>query len=147
MLLEHDLEIKSTKLIKGQGLSKLMTYSNCESLQLNFLSNNSNQLDVGLQVLPYFSLSPWYSDIIYVLQNLQAFAGLSKTRARSVNWKDSKFFIMNQYLYWKDPGGVLLNCLLENEAQQTIKEFHEGDCGGHHHWKVVANKILRGGFY
>ena len=27
------------------------------------------------------------------------------------------------------------------------KEFHEGDCGGHHSWKVTANKILRVGFY
>ena len=27
------------------------------------------------------------------------------------------------------------------------KEFHEGDCGGHHSWKVTTNKILRAGFY
>ena len=27
------------------------------------------------------------------------------------------------------------------------KEFHEGDCGGHHSWKVTVNKILRAGFY
>ena len=96
------------------------------------MSNHSNQFDARLQVLPDFSLSPWYSDIIYVLQNFQAPAGLSKIRARSVKLKATKFFIMNQYLYWKDYGGVLLNCLLENEAQQTMKEFHQGDCGGHH---------------
>ena len=27
------------------------------------------------------------------------------------------------------------------------KEFHEGDCGGHHSWKVTTNKIMRVGFY
>ena len=43
--------------------------------------------------------------------------------------KVAKFCILNQYLYWKDPGGVLLNCLLENEAQQIAKDLHEGDCG------------------
>ena len=48
--------------------------------------------------------------------------------------KDSKFCILNEYLYWKDPGGVLLNCILENESQQTIEEFHKGYCGGHHSW-------------
>ena len=42
---------------------------------------------------------------------------------------------------------MLLNCLLENEAQQTVKEFHKGYCGGNHSWKVTANKILRAGFY
>jgi hypothetical protein len=44
-------------------------------------------------------------------------------------------------------GGVLLNFLLEDEAQQTMKEFHKGDCGGHHYWKTTVNKILRAGFY
>ena len=125
----------------------MMTYSNCESLQLNFLTSRSNQLDTGVQVMPDFSISPWYSDIVYVLQNLQAPTGLSKTRARSVKLKAAKFCILNQYLYLKDPSGVLLNFLLENEAQQNMKEFHKGDCGGHHSWKVIVNKILRAGFY
>ena len=83
-----------------------------------------------------FATSPWYSDIVHVLQNLQAPAELSKTRERLVKLKATKFCIINQYLYWKDPGSVLLNCLLENEAQHTVKEFHKGDCGGHHSWKV-----------
>ena len=42
---------------------------------------------------------------------------------------------------------MLLNCLLENESQQTVKEFHKGDYGGHYSWKVTANKILRAGYY
>ena len=67
MLLEYDLDIKPTKLVKGQGLAKLMTYSNCESLQLNFLSNSSKKLEPQLQVILDFTLSPWYSDIVYVL--------------------------------------------------------------------------------
>ena len=33
-LLEYDIEIKPTKLVKGQGLAKMMTNSNCESLQI-----------------------------------------------------------------------------------------------------------------
>ena len=31
-LLEYDIKIKPTKLIKGQGLAKMMANSNCESL-------------------------------------------------------------------------------------------------------------------
>ena len=69
MLLEYDIEIKPTKLIKGQGLAKIMANSNCESLQLNFLTSDSTQLDTEVQVMPDFSVSPWYSDIVYVLQN------------------------------------------------------------------------------
>ena len=61
--------------------------------------------------------------------------------------KAAKFCILNQYLYWKDPGGVFLNFLLENEAKQTMKEFHKGYCGGHHSWKVTTKRILRAVFY
>ena len=32
VLLEYDIEINPTKLIKGQGLAKMMANSNCESL-------------------------------------------------------------------------------------------------------------------
>ena len=71
--------------------------------------------------MPDFVASPWYSGIVYVLRNLQALEGLSKSRARSVKLKSVKFCIINKYLYWKDPGGVLLNCLLEDEAQQVTK--------------------------
>ena len=92
-------------------------------------------------------MSPWYSNIVYVFQNLQAPTGLRKTREISVKLKDAKFCILNQYLYWKDPSGVLLNFLLENESKHTMKEFHKGYCGGHHSWKVTSNKILRPGFY
>ena len=125
----------------------MMIDSNCDSLQLDFLVGQLNQLDTKVQVMPNFSISPWYADIVYVFQNLQPPARLSKTKARYVKLKAAKFYILNQYFYWKDPGGVLLNCLLENEAQQIEKYFHEGDCGGHHSWKVTANKILRSGFY
>ena len=80
VLLEYDLDIKPTKLIKGQGLEKLMAQSNYDALDINLL-------DVDLR---------------------------STTHLEQVKLKYVKFYILNGYLYWKDPGGVLLNCLLEN---------------------------------
>ena len=37
VLLEYDLEIKHTKIIKGQGLTKLMTQAGVEDININFL--------------------------------------------------------------------------------------------------------------
>lgn len=37
-LLEYYLEIRPTKLVKGQGLAKLMAQSNCEVLGVNFFA-------------------------------------------------------------------------------------------------------------
>ena len=57
-LLEYDIEIRPTKLIKGQGLEKMLIDSNYESLQLNFLSNQFHQLDTGVEVMIDFATSP-----------------------------------------------------------------------------------------
>jgi hypothetical protein len=37
IMLEYDLEIKPAKLIKGQGIAKLMAQSNCNVLGINFI--------------------------------------------------------------------------------------------------------------
>ena len=94
-----------------------------------------------------FLASPWYKDVIYVLKNLQAPLELTGTKARSVKLKSSKYVIINGFLYWKDPGGILLNYLLEIEVREKIDEFYKKDCGGHLYWKTTAYKILRAGFY
>ena len=41
-LLEYDIEIRPTKLVKGQGLAKLMAQSNHEALGINFLESCMN---------------------------------------------------------------------------------------------------------
>jgi hypothetical protein len=41
VLLEYDHEIKPMKLIKGQGLERLMAWMNCELLGINFTANLS----------------------------------------------------------------------------------------------------------
>ena len=66
---------------------------------------------------------------------------MDKNRAIFIKLKVVKYCISNGHHYWKDPGGILLNCLLEDEAKKISKEFHEGDCGGHHYGKATINKI------
>ena len=67
VLLEYGIEIKPTKLIKGKGLAKMMMDSHCDSLQLNFLSFQSDRIEVEAQVNPDFSTSLWYADVVFVL--------------------------------------------------------------------------------
>lgn len=48
-LLEHELEIKPTKLIKGQGLAKLMAESNLHAIDINLISSLSeNEEEVNI---------------------------------------------------------------------------------------------------
>jgi hypothetical protein len=96
-------------LIKGQGLAKLMAESNLQVLDINFLDVAGEQGEMATpNVKEVFLNSPWYADLIFVLQNLQAPPGLTKTKARFLKLKALKFCILEGNLYWKDPAGILL---------------------------------------
>jgi hypothetical protein len=82
-----------------------------------------------------------------VLINLQAPPKLSKEKSIFLKLKEAKFCILDGSLYWKDPGGVFLCFLLEDEVKQAIKELHKGEFGGNHYCKTTVHKILRAWFY
>jgi hypothetical protein len=127
VILEYGIEIKPTKLIKGQGLAKLMAESNFHALDIKFLAAVDEQ---GEMVTPsmreVFLNYPWYTDLIFILKNLQAPPGLTKTKSRFLKLKALKFCILEGNLYWKYPGGILLNCLLKDKADNVLQEFHAG---------------------
>ena len=52
-VLKFDLEVKPTKLVKGQGLARLLAKSNCKALGVNFMSTNSinQQYDIPIHNL------------------------------------------------------------------------------------------------
>jgi len=71
-ILEFDLEISPTKLVKGQGLTGLLDESNCKSLGMNFINTCSENQQVELsdtisQVSPPLAECAWYRDIIFFL--------------------------------------------------------------------------------
>ena len=112
---------------------KLMAESNLHALDINLIASMSDENEEGMsiQVSEMFALSPWYSDIIYVLKNLSPPLGMTRNKARTLKLKAAKFCILSSALYWKDIGGILLNCLAEEEAKRVIEDFHRGECGGH----------------
>ena len=93
----------------------------------------------------HFMNSSWYDDILYVFLNLNTPLGLSKTKARFLKLKVVNYYIVDKYLYWKNPSAILLKFFPDNDAEKVKHEFHEGECGGHLYWKTTANKILRAG--
>ena len=79
-LLEYDVEIRPTKLIKGQGVAKLMAESNLHALDINMIAAMSDEDEENspVHVSEIFVTSPWYSDIMYVLQNLSSPPSMSR---------------------------------------------------------------------
>ena len=71
-ILEFDLEIKPTKLVKGKGLAKLLAESNCEALGVSFINTHpGSQQDESPSQGSQYGLSlaecAWYRDILYFL--------------------------------------------------------------------------------
>lgn len=120
-ILEYVIEIKPTKLIKGQGLAKLMAKTNCQALDINELDDEQEMTTP--QISQAFSDSSWFANVIYVLQNLQAPPGLSIIKNRFLKMKASKFCILDNTLFWKNHEGILLNCLLKIKLTRLSKNF------------------------
>jgi hypothetical protein len=151
-ILEFDLEIKPTKLVKGHGLAKLLVESNCKALGVSFINSflenqqaeSSNKISQsGLSLAECTS----YKDIFYFLQELKPPDRMGKIKARDLKLKAVRYCLIDQVLYWRDPLGVFMRCLNPQEAQKVMFDFHSGLCGGHHFWKTMTHKILRVGYY
>jgi hypothetical protein len=74
-ILEFDLEINPTKLVKGQGLAKMLAESNCKYLEVNFINTclenqRAKVSDRIPQDSPPLEECSWYKDMIYFLQML-----------------------------------------------------------------------------
>jgi hypothetical protein len=141
-LIEFNIEVNPTKLVKGQGLAKILTKENHELLDINFIGENSVNLQMELgengqhsnqQVAEQLSSCGWYSCIIHFLQNLEVPPKLSMTQARSLKLRAIKFCICNNLLYWKDPVDLLLRCLDKEELVEVTHRFHSSVCGCHHY--------------
>ena len=61
--------------------------------------------------------------------------------------KAIKYCILDKSVYWKDPRGILLNYVDEDESHRIMIELQKGACGGHHYSKATAYKILIAGYY
>jgi ribonuclease HI len=66
---------------------------------------------------------------------------------RTFRTKVTQYTILNNKLYRKSLAGPYLRCLGSREAQEVLKDVHEGDCGNHTGGRALFSKILRTGYY
>jgi hypothetical protein len=98
-ILEYDITIKPTQLIKGQGLTKLMTESNYKAIGLYHLldmtQDSSVQIEENdLQINSKYASSEWYKDIVFFLLNFQSPPELDKSKYRSLKLKAVNYCII-----------------------------------------------------
>jgi hypothetical protein len=98
------LDIKPTKIIKGQGLKKIMTERNQEAIEVG----EKEQVNI---VISDNENNEWYSDIIYYLKNLTCPDHLVEHKRRALKLKAMKCFLKENGLGWRNPDGLILRCV------------------------------------
>lgn len=83
------MEIRPTKEVKGQGLTKMLAKGNERVLGLEEEGGN-NMVYVILDDLEHHH---WYSDIVYHLKNLTCPNGLADHQRRDLRLKTSRYYI------------------------------------------------------
>lgn len=91
--------------------------------------------------------SPWYNKIYTYLHTQYMSPYLSRNQKKTFIRQASRYTIIVDTLYRKGFDGTLLQCLDENEAHLSLKEFHDGICGAHQSGLPLSKKLLRTGYY
>jgi len=132
---EYDIEIKTSKVVKGLGLCKVIA--------------NNDSLDGMLSILVGEPMedSEWYTDIIFYLRSGQFPFTMNPKERRTLKMKSSQYVMIVDILFRRNYNGILLICVDERKVQELIDKFHEGICGGHFSRTTTSHKIIRDGFY
>ena len=99
------MEIKPTKLVKGQGLAKLLTESNFQTLGINFLApldevdEETNQIKTRSAIKYKFLYSGWYKDIIHYLCFFSCPPSINRSKYRALKLKAQPYVIIDAKLY------------------------------------------------
>jgi hypothetical protein len=143
---EFDLDIKPVKLVKGQGLCKLVAESQD---QINEDPGWENELALWCSEDLYVPLGKesWYGKLIYLLHHETFPENLNPKERRALRLKSTQFRLINSVLFRINNDGVLLRCLEREDADKVLRELHDGHASGHFAGNTIAHKILRVGYY
>jgi hypothetical protein len=105
-------------------LEKLLAESKFRALGIYHLESHKHFLNIEdiddqppiRQIQEIISSSVWYGDIVSYLMTLQFPKYMTPSKERTLKLHAVKYCIIDSQLYWKDPLGFLLRCLIESKT-------------------------------
>jgi hypothetical protein len=143
---EFYLDIKPTKLIKGQGLCKL-------GIEAQDLINEDLgwENELALWSNEYLYIPPakeyWYGKLISLLHHGTFLENLSPKKRRALRPKYAQYHLVNSTLFCINYNGVLLRCLKHEDAKKVLRDLHDTPAGGNFVRDTKTHKILRADYY
>ncbi|XP_012472314.1 uncharacterized protein LOC105789490 [Gossypium raimondii] len=90
---------------------------------------------------------PWYVDIKQYLQYQQYSDFTLENDKQIIRRLAMGFFLDAEFLYKRGHDQTLLRCVDTEEANQIMKEIHNGICGAHNNGHMMARQIMRAGYF
>ncbi|XP_059066682.1 receptor-like protein EIX2 [Cryptomeria japonica] len=109
---EFNIDIQINKLVRGQGLAKLMAQSNLDANQINIVEEEHRAYVCAIDGCD------WYDDIIYYLQKRKCPEDMAENKRRTLKLHAIKYAIVNGKLLWRNSDGVMQECVDQDQAQR-----------------------------
>ena len=112
-----------------------------------------SQLQQDLESLPDDSLflidssDPWYGDILIYLQTQRFQPSATKDNCRRIRHLAQHYLIVGDTLYHRGVDTMLCRCVIHEEVEKIMNDYHLGACGGHLSGLATAQKILCAGYF
>lgn len=138
---EFNIDVQITKLVRGQGLAKMMTQENLDANQINQVEEEQRSYTCDMD------LCDWYVNIIYYLQKMKCRLRLNENAKRTLKLHAIKYATILNKIWWRTTNGILLKCVNKDQANKIFNYMHSEICGGHYMAKKIAQKVIREGFW
>ena len=89
--------------------------------------------------------SSWMDPIMGYLMN--GTLPEDKNESKKVRYRATRYVIMDNQLYKRGYSFPLLKCLTPEDADNVLREIHEGICGNHSGRRALAYKAMRQGYF
>lgn len=120
-LQESHIDVRPMKMVKGKGMCKLMSGIN----------------DINLSVPPsrldctHNYRNGWYQHLVLYPKTSQFLVEMSYKEKRAMKMKANSYVLIYCILFRSNFDVVLLRCLPLGTIEETLRDMHEGVCGGH----------------
>ena len=138
---EYDIDIKPTKIVRGQGFCRLLAGAH------NIPENQDPENAIQVSQISVTDSESQYADLIFYLKNGYAPSNLSCKNKCALTLKATKYEIIDDVLFRKNYDSILLRFLEKTEAKKVLQELHDGSTGGHFGGDTTAHKIIHAGYY
>lgn len=128
-VMEFDVDIKTTKLIRAKGLCEQLASSpeNKQKSESKTILVNDNGFH---NAVPRLHAS-WVQDMTHFLQTDEFPAGLGRAKRRYFRLQSIPYVLIDNIIFRKDLNGVLLRCIDNDQTKKMLHEFHDETAGGH----------------